>query len=134
MTAERDVLRRLVSVLRREKQAWHSAAICSDNGGGPEVMTKVWREWVREKDSALVAAEEVLKPPDEAREEVRANDHKIGWRDCEMEYLLDRLEEEVSELRSCKQEAVVSEAADVANFAMMVADKAYQLKKLEGRK
>lgn len=58
--------------------------------------------------------------------ELRANDHKGGWRDCWLEDLLVRIPEEYSELleavRSGSIETIVSEAADVANFALMVAD------------
>lgn len=68
---------------------------------------------------------------------LRENDHKSGWKHDTAFALLDRVEHEVAELRSalfgvhcrvfsgkcdgCREE-VVGEAADVANFAMMVAD------------
>ena len=69
------------------------------------------------------------------------NDHKGGWVDCDPLWLLKRLREEVGELErelfktcSCRgcadcnhlnmpnKDRVVREAADVANFAMMIAD------------
>ncbi len=57
---------------------------------------------------------------------LRENDHKGGWKDCDRPYLLRRLGQESREL----QDAVLGhaplivgdEAADVANFAMMLAD------------
>ena len=63
---------------------------------------------------------------------LRANDHKTGWLDCNDSWLLGRLREELEELagevlawgESRRPEYVVKEAADVANFAMMIADKA----------
>ena len=55
---------------------------------------------------------------------LRENDHKGGWDDCELGWLLRRLGQEVGELRRAlkKEKHVVREAADVANFAMMIAD------------
>lgn len=75
---------------------------------------------------------------------LRENDHKGGWGDCDFGYLVKRLDEESAELRSAVsalktalsdadappelvrmvKEAVRNEAADVANFAMMIADNA----------
>jgi NTP pyrophosphatase (non-canonical NTP hydrolase) len=60
---------------------------------------------------------------------LKENDHKGGWDNCQYRYLLDRLREEVDELiqafwdQEKTTEDIVSEAADVANFAMMIADK-----------
>jgi NTP pyrophosphatase (non-canonical NTP hydrolase) len=69
--------------------------------------------------------------------ELRENDGKGGWEDCGTEWLLHRMTEERRELTEAvkrrhaalgatsKREtaaAVLSEAADVANFAMMIAD------------
>ncbi len=62
--------------------------------------------------------------------ELQANDHKGGWKNCWMEDLLERIPEEYQELleavKSGNLESIISEAADVANFAMMVADIAYR--------
>jgi hypothetical protein len=56
-----------------------------------------------------------------------ANDDKGGWDDESLVYLLDRLSEEVQELKHALIEAdkdgIIQEAADVANFAMMIADR-----------
>ena len=69
--------------------------------------------------------EEKLREHDEQRGE-------RGWRnehDCDEYFLLDRLEEEVLEIRQAIVRGgltwnprVVGECADVANFAMMIAD------------
>lgn len=58
---------------------------------------------------------------------LRANAHKGGWRACSDAYLLRRLGEEKAELvaairRGAARAEVLAEAADVANFAMMIAD------------
>lgn len=57
---------------------------------------------------------------------LRQNDHKGGWQDCASDWLLRRLEEELQELRIALATGtlldVEEEAADVANFAMMLAD------------
>ena len=77
--------------------------------------------------------------------ELRENEHKGGWRDCGTDWLLRRMGDERRELtaavarwrtrsrcycgdpkheedRAATARAVLSEATDVANFAMMVAD------------
>lgn len=58
---------------------------------------------------------------------LRRNDHKGGWKDCDIDWLMERLEEEAKELFYSLQtpnskESIISEATDVANFAMMIAD------------
>lgn len=68
---------------------------------------------------------------------LRDNDHKGGWKMCTVRYLSRRLGNELKELRgvltgfgalswingrSERIEAIGREAADVANFAMMIAD------------
>ena len=90
-----------------------------------------------------------MKPRAEVREfarhmeaKLRENDHKGGWNDCERGWLLRRLGQEVGELRralraneqrlqraawtdigrDASRRRIAREAADVANFAMMIAD------------
>lgn len=58
---------------------------------------------------------------------LRANDHKRGWRECNLQYLSMRLTQEREELRQAIErdatpQEILDEAADVANFAMMIAD------------
>jgi NTP pyrophosphatase (non-canonical NTP hydrolase) len=56
---------------------------------------------------------------------LRGNDDKGGWDSEEREYLESRLSEELEELKEAKTyEEIKKEAADVANFAMMIADNA----------
>ena len=67
---------------------------------------------------------EVLAFALEMESKLRANDHKAHWRECSLDYLLTRLEQEALELREAINcgDGVIGEAADVANFAMMIAD------------
>lgn len=57
---------------------------------------------------------------------LKQNDNKAGWQDCDMEYLLNRLTEECAELDKAVDEdhGILEEAINVANFAMMIADRA----------
>lgn len=64
----------------------------------------------------------------EMERQLAANDHKPGWESDTQESLLKRLDEETielaEELYSPEREGskVIKEAADVANFAMMIAE------------
>lgn len=69
--------------------------------------------------------------------QLKANDHKGGWSNLDMDYFFRRLDEELDELSVAsvlvEQDAtdevvagVIREAADVANFALMIADVARQ--------
>ena len=69
---------------------------------------------------------------------LQENEHKPHWGKCNQEYLLTRLDEEVEELHKCfffyspggmsffmdgqHKDKIAGEAADVANFAMMLWD------------
>jgi NTP pyrophosphatase (non-canonical NTP hydrolase) len=73
---------------------------------------------------------EVLQFALEMEEQLREHDNRPGWKEeCPM-YLLDRLREEVQELvevaitgEAGQPKLVTAEAADVANFCMMIADR-----------
>ena len=69
---------------------------------------------------------EVIEHAQLMEERLKENDHKGGWLTCSFEYLIRRLREEVNELDTALYEEgdPIMEAADVANFAMMIADKA----------
>ena len=72
----------------------------------------------------------------EMEKKLKANDHKPGWFGEDVEWLFIRLKEEVEELKNILKKSgamecnypdcrdipdIISEAADVANFAMMIA-------------
>ncbi|WP_242466756.1 hypothetical protein [Brevibacillus brevis] len=83
----------------------------------------------------LPIREEVLWFAEQMEAKLKENDHKEGWNGCGIFWLKNRLIEEVNELSDAMDaghnsesgldvENIIREAADVANFAMMIADKA----------
>ena len=101
-----------------------------------------------EKDKAIVNCYDILEKRNEELDEkdggpeirasvlwfaemmelnLLANDHKGGWENETCEYLSGRFVEEVYEfidaMDSCNASDIIHEAADVANFAMMLADR-----------
>jgi len=75
---------------------------------------------------------EVLIFAEAMEKKLRKNDHKGGWDSESYDYLIARLFEEARELQrtTCRANirgsyrAVLGEALDVANFAMMIYDNA----------
>ena len=63
--------------------------------------------------------------------ELRENDHKGGWGDCSVEWLLIRLEQEYREFLDAVKEGepgkVRSEGADISNFTMMITERVQTL-------
>ena len=57
---------------------------------------------------------------------LKENEDKGGWDDCDVSWLLVRLRDEARELHDAYlksgDEKIIEEAADVANFCMMIAD------------
>jgi NTP pyrophosphatase (non-canonical NTP hydrolase) len=62
---------------------------------------------------------------------LKENDHKGGWDNCNVYWLWQRLQDESGELLTAinlyrdlgaDKNNIIKEAADVANFAMMIAD------------
>lgn len=64
----------------------------------------------------------------EMERKLARNDHKTHWSHATHEYLIRRLKEELAELeaeyRAGNMHSMASEAVDIANFAMMIADNA----------
>lgn len=73
---------------------------------------------------------------DAMERKLRDNDHKRHWTHMSMQYLSMRLTQERKELYRAvadgDAEKVLAEAADVANFAMMLADKAKRAAQARG--
>lgn len=67
---------------------------------------------------------EVLWFARKMEDKLAANDHKRHWSTCEPSVLLGYLKAEIRELEEAliNRKDVVQECADVANFAMMIAD------------
>ena len=57
-------------------------------------------------------------------QKLRDNDHKSGWKDCKLSYLWRRVGEEMMEFEDAvlDGEKCLGEAADVANYLMMICD------------
>ena len=63
---------------------------------------------------------------------LRDNDHKTGWSDMELIWLFERMGDEWAELEVFLQDSdgfksdcrkdIINQCADIANFAMMIAD------------
>lgn len=83
-----------------------------------------------------MARKEVEWFADQMEKKLSQNDHKGGWQNCDFKYLLKRLKEEQTEVEDAlklrgttffgtvlKDKEIIDECADVANFAMMIADK-----------
>lgn len=71
--------------------------------------------------------DEVLLFAHVMEEKLSQNDWQGGWQNCPVDWLLSRVWEEMRELEIAMQKpwnkaTVVREAADVANFVMMIAD------------
>ena len=71
---------------------------------------------------------EVLWFAEQMEIELRKHDNRPGWKGSGLIQLLERLEEELGELHDeiylnpMFTKKIIKEAADVANFAMMIAD------------
>lgn len=99
------------------------AALDALEGGGTADVSDALRPVVRAFARAM-------------EQELKANDHKGGWHDCDPAWLLGRLREETDELAGAVAAGgpdVLAEAADVANYAMMIADRMGALERGEER-
>lgn len=68
---------------------------------------------------------EVRKFAEAMEQRLRENEDKGGWEKCGLDYLVNRAVEEVQELVDVVKNGVdplLDEAADVANFLMMICD------------
>ncbi len=92
---------------------------------------EVLSHWIWRAQAAEAELTQLREPvrwfAKQMEETLRRNDHKGGWETCGPEYLIVRLHEELHELtqaihRSGSYSWIISEATDVANFAMMIAD------------
>ena len=111
-------------------------------------------EWMKQEHKAALKAERERVRPEVwqfallMEKKLQENDHKEHWSKCNQEYLLKRLDEEVQELHKCfffyspgdmnffmdgqHEDKIPGEAADVANFAMMLWDNFGEKESLRG--
>ena len=91
------------------------------------MLTKLkrWRLWWSKKKRHLICIE-VQNFAKAMQDRLWENRHKGGWRGnrekigCSREYIRKRLHEEIDELFDCSNSELLGEAADVANFIMML--------------
>jgi len=54
------------------------------------------------------------------------NDHKTGWHDCSHDFLINNLKRNLRKLPALihlnKKDEIIKTTADIANYAMMIAD------------
>lgn len=84
--------------------------------GNHDVRTEISRRYIRVNWFA-----------EEMKRKLEMNHHKGGWEDDKNHYLIRRLLEEVTEfvqavMKKETADIIIGEAADVANFCMMIAD------------
>lgn len=64
----------------------------------------------------------------EMEKQLKANEHKGGWQDCDSSFLLEELDKNRIKLfwmtKSDTKADICRRAANIANFAMMIADNA----------
>ena len=70
---------------------------------------------------------------------LKTNDYKGGWKNCTLQYLSMRLTQERKELKeaikSNDAEEIINECCDIANFAMMIAERfKSQIKEVKNEK
>jgi NTP pyrophosphatase (non-canonical NTP hydrolase) len=79
-------------------------------------------------DQKNILRNSVVRFAEEMEYQLRAHDDRGGWDKCDPFWLLTRLKEETAELEAAMKNPngrvtnVAHESADVANFAMMIAD------------
>ena len=62
---------------------------------------------------------------------LKKNDHKSGWKDCDLIFLENKLKEELREFQTAfdnQSNRLLNEGADVANIIMMICDVLGKLK------
>lgn len=88
-----------------------------------------WAKW--EEQNFVEVREPVEWFGRQMEKVLKQNDEKGGWDNCNIYWLIQRIREETNELLSAvnlhrdlgaTKENIIREAADVANFAMMIAD------------
>lgn len=96
---------------------------------------RAFRKILSGRVGVIMIRKEVLWFAHQMENKLKENDYKGGWDRCTREALLYRLDQELQELKNAigkigkrhlKEdvvfELVIRESADVANFAMMIAD------------
>ena len=93
-------------------------------GGADDLPTEYPDEPVWEEEHHVTPRPGVLSFAEFMEEQLQANDHKGGWANESEERLVDRLLAKVAQLSSAIHDGrpLTVLSADVANYAMMIAD------------
>ncbi len=84
---------------------------------------------VIEQGNSISPRPEVQWFTERMEETLRANDHKTGWADCSADWLANQMHKKLMTLWQLSDpETIVTLAADIANYSMMVADNARRQK------
>lgn len=106
-------------------------------GNGPRMLQVVEQEGeAQERQAASSDLKEIKEAVQwfslQMEKQLKANDHKGGWENEPIDWLMGRLEEKTKELSYAAEsqsslDAIIREAANVANRAMMIADNARRI-------
>lgn len=139
-------MKRIEDILNAQDQQFLQIVEAMKHVSFGRMMTLISERWKRDCPTGAFAVgtcygmlprPEVQRFAEEMESTLKSNDHKGGWESCSPTYLIDRLKEEIEELEYALAawyesggkegaEEVIKESTDVANFVMMMADKARQ--------
>ncbi len=106
------------------------------------LLMEKYVEYSNGKKNKDLKKETVLREPliffaKKMEEKLIKNDKKGGWNNCSYDELQNFLNQEVIELKKAIEEgnpvSIINEAADVANFSMMISDNTRKSIKLQDR-
>ena len=104
------------------KDKVREAIIAGDVGGAAKAFVE--SKATGHDVEPIILRPEVLKFAEAMERNLVENEHKGDWNGCETAYLLPRSRQDFAEFEECVDHGVscLDEAADVANFLMMVCD------------
>ena len=97
---------------------------------GNDYFHVIYKEPEQTEETPIKPRESVQWFAEQMEAKLGENDNKGGWDECQIDWLIHRLYQEAEELwrevrsNDKNYQNIISESADVANFAMMIADKA----------
>lgn len=123
-----DLVREVASKLQADPRAiWYHIQVSSEESiHQHNAVAEIYKGGIAR--NVVGVRDEILQFAESMEYKLRKNDHKGGWIENQysLEWLLDKLNEEVQELNEAiKNETVedaVLETADVANFSLMIHD------------
>lgn len=100
---------------------------CDSSSHTSETKLGAIAAWNQRAEPNIIVRDEVKLFSESMENILKKNDHKGGWKNESIEYLMKRLKDEVNELEMVLDFGVIieekqSECVDVSNFAMMIFD------------